>query len=159
MSKLGELVKLFNERYGAELGDADALKVVSDVRDTNPQLADQGTANSREDFVAERDDLLIDAALSVGTDRERQAKLLKALLDDEDFRDRRLAHLRLDLRHLRWRLRGGRPRTHKRVTCKIWRLVTRFLPALLSCSRSSRSRREHQAGVTTTRRRTQLCDD
>ena len=92
MSQLGELVELFNERYGAELGDADALKVVTDVRDavrdTNPQLADQATANSREDFVAERDDLLIDAALSVGTDRERQAKLLKALLDDEDFRAR-----------------------------------------------------------------------
>ena len=92
MSKLGELVELFNERYGAELGDADALKVVTDVRDavrdTNPQLADQANANSREDFVAERDDLLIDAALSVGTDRERQAELLKALLDDEDFRAR-----------------------------------------------------------------------
>jgi type I restriction enzyme, R subunit len=92
MSQLGELVELFNERYGVELGDADALKVVTDVRDavrnTNPQLADQATANSREDFVVERDDLLIDAALSVGTDRERQAKLLKALLDDEDFRDR-----------------------------------------------------------------------
>jgi hypothetical protein len=92
MSKLGELVELFNERYGAELGDTDALKVVTDVRnavrDTNPQLADQATANSREDFVAERDDLLIDAALSVGTDRERQAELLKALLDDEDFRAR-----------------------------------------------------------------------
>ncbi|MGO9956646.1 MAG: type I restriction endonuclease subunit R [Solirubrobacteraceae bacterium] len=92
MSQLGELVEQFNERYGAELGDADALKVVTDVRDavrnTNPQLADQATANSREDFVAERDDLLIDAALSVGTDRERQAKLLKALLDDDDFRAR-----------------------------------------------------------------------
>jgi len=92
MSKLGELVELFNERYGAELGDTDALKVVTDVRDavrdTNPQLADQATANSREDFVAERDDLLIDAALSVGTNRERQAELLKALLDDEDFRAR-----------------------------------------------------------------------
>src|SRR5450755_3981025 len=44
MSKLGELVELFNERYGAKLGDTDALKVVTDVRDavrdTNPQLAD-----------------------------------------------------------------------------------------------------------------------
>ena len=92
MSKLGELVELFNERYGAELGDTDALKVVTDVRDavrnTNPELADQASANSREDFVAERDELLIDAALSVGTDRERQARLLKTLLDDEDFRDR-----------------------------------------------------------------------
>ena len=91
MSKLGELVELFNERYGAELGDTDALKVVTDVRDavrnTNPELADQASANTREDFVAERDELLIDAALSVGTDRERQARLLTTLLDDEDFRD------------------------------------------------------------------------
>jgi hypothetical protein len=92
MSALGELVELFNQRYGQELGDVDALRVVADVRDTvreaNPELLDQAQANSREDFVAERDDLLIDAALSVGTDRERQADLLKALLDDDDFRTR-----------------------------------------------------------------------
>jgi type I restriction enzyme, R subunit len=34
MSLLGELVDLFNERYGAELGDVDALKVMTDVRDS-----------------------------------------------------------------------------------------------------------------------------
>ncbi len=92
MGKLDELVELFNERYGADLGGTDALKIVTDVRDavreTNPQLADQARANSRDDFVVERDDLLIGAALSVGTDRERQAELLKALLDDDDFRKR-----------------------------------------------------------------------
>jgi type I restriction enzyme R subunit len=92
MSALAELIEVFNERYGQELGDADALRVVSEVRDTvrdaNPELADQAQANSRGDFVAERDELLIDAALSVGTDRERQAALLKALLDDDDFRTR-----------------------------------------------------------------------
>ncbi len=49
---------------------------------------DQAKANSRDDFIAERDELLIDAALTVGSDRERQGKLLKALLDDEDFRER-----------------------------------------------------------------------
>jgi hypothetical protein len=38
--------------------------------------------------VRERDNLLIGAALAVGGDRERQATLLKALLDDEDFRVR-----------------------------------------------------------------------
>ena len=92
MSKLGELVELFNDRYGAELGDADALQVITDVRDAvaenNPELMAQVKANSRQDFVSERDDLLIDAALSVDADRERQAKLLKALLDDDDFRAR-----------------------------------------------------------------------
>lgn len=92
MSKLGELVELFNERYAGELGDADALRVVTDVRDTvrdsHPELIDQANANSREDFVGERDEILIDAALTVGTDRERQATLLKALLDDDDFRSR-----------------------------------------------------------------------
>jgi len=92
MSKLGELVDLFNERYGADLGDSDALKVVTDVRDAvrdaNPELSDQALANSRDDFVSERDALLIDAAMSVGSDRDRQAELLKALLDDDDFRSR-----------------------------------------------------------------------
>ena len=33
MSLLGQLVDLFNERYGAELGDDDALEVITDVRD------------------------------------------------------------------------------------------------------------------------------
>ena len=58
------------------------------VRDENPDLADQAEANSRDDFVRERDNLLIGAALAVGGDRERQATLLKALLDEEDFRVR-----------------------------------------------------------------------
>jgi hypothetical protein len=42
--------------------------------------------SGRLDFVRERDNLLIGAGLAVGGDRERQAMLLKALLDDEDFR-------------------------------------------------------------------------
>jgi hypothetical protein len=92
MSLLGELVDLFNERYGAELGEVDALKVMTNVRDSvrdeNPDLADQAEANSRDDFVRERDNLLIGGALAVGGDRERQATLLKALLDDKDFRVR-----------------------------------------------------------------------
>jgi type I restriction enzyme R subunit len=92
LAKLAELVALFNERYGVDLGDTDALRVVTDVRDSvrdsNPELAEQARANSREDFVAERDALLIDAAMSVGGDRERQRQLLRALLDDEDFRAR-----------------------------------------------------------------------
>ena len=92
MSELGQLVELFNERYGAELGPDDALAVVSAIRDTvhdaNPELAEQAQANSRGDFITHRDDMLIDAALSVGSDRERQANLLKALLDDDDFRAR-----------------------------------------------------------------------
>jgi type I restriction enzyme R subunit len=92
MSELGVLVELFNERYGVDLGDTDALKVVTDVRDAvrdgNPELADQARANPRTDFVAQRDELLIDAAMTVDTDRERQAQLLKALLDDDDFRSR-----------------------------------------------------------------------
>jgi type I restriction enzyme R subunit len=89
---LGELVELFNTRYGAELGPEDALRVVTEVRDRvvagHPELEDQAKANTREDFVSERDDLLIDAALAVGIDRERQGRLLKALLDDDDFRTR-----------------------------------------------------------------------
>lgn len=49
---------------------------------------DQANSNSREDFVGARDDLLIGAALNVTEDRDKQALLLKALLDDEDFRAR-----------------------------------------------------------------------
>ncbi len=92
MGELGQLVELFNERYGAELGPDDALAVVTALRDTvhdaNPELAEQAQANARDDFITERDELLIDAALTVGSDRERQAKLLKTLLDDDDFRAR-----------------------------------------------------------------------
>ena len=54
----------------------------------NADLAAQAGANSKEDFVRHRDDLLIGAAMDVTVDREKQAPLLKALLDDEDFRAR-----------------------------------------------------------------------
>lgn len=66
MSQLDQLVELLNERYGAELGPEDALAVATEVRDavqsSNPDLADQAKANSRPDFISERDDVLIDAA-------------------------------------------------------------------------------------------------
>jgi len=92
LGPLAELVEVFNERYGGELGDADALRVLSDVRDSvregNDALAAQAEANSREDFVRHRDELLIGAAMEVGDDREKQDRLLKALLDDEEFRAR-----------------------------------------------------------------------
>ncbi len=64
--------------------------MLSDVRDSvregNGDLAVQAEANSREDFVRHRDALLIGAAMEVGDDREKQGKLLKALLDDDEFR-------------------------------------------------------------------------
>ncbi|WP_249010488.1 type I restriction endonuclease subunit R [Conexibacter sp. DBS9H8] len=92
MGMLGELVELFNERYGKELSDADALRVLTDVRDNvaaaNPQLVDQAGANTREDFIANRDAMLIDAAMDTGSDRDRQGEVLKAFLDDDDFRKR-----------------------------------------------------------------------
>ncbi|HET8968560.1 MAG TPA: DEAD/DEAH box helicase family protein, partial [Gaiellaceae bacterium] len=92
LSLLDELVELFNERYGADLGDGDMLKVATAVRDaireTNPQLAEQAANNSRDDFVRDRDQLLVEAALTVDGDRDRQAALLKAILDDDDFRSR-----------------------------------------------------------------------
>lgn len=57
---------MLNERYSGDLGDADALKVFEDVRDTvvesNEDLAAQASANSKDDFVRHRDDLLISAA-------------------------------------------------------------------------------------------------
>jgi type I restriction enzyme R subunit len=92
LGPLGELVEVFNERYGEALGSADALRVVEEVRDVveadNAALQAQARANSREDFVRHRDDLLIGAALTVSGERDKQATLLKAMLDDEDFRER-----------------------------------------------------------------------
>jgi len=92
LGALGELVEVFNGRYGEQLGDADALRVLEDVRETvkgdHVGLEAQAGANSRDDFVRHRDDLLIGAALSVSGDRDQQAVLLKAMLDDDDFRAR-----------------------------------------------------------------------
>ncbi len=92
LGALGELVEVFNGRYGEQLGDADALRVLEEVRETvkdeHAGLGAQAGANSREDFVRHRDDLLIGAALSVSGDRDQQAVLLKAMLDDDDFRAR-----------------------------------------------------------------------
>ena len=66
--------------------------MLEDVRDSivtsNDDLAAQARANTREDFVRHRDDLVIGAALDVTDDRDKQGTLLKALLDDEDFRTR-----------------------------------------------------------------------
>ncbi len=58
------------------------------VKDDHAGLEAQAGANSRPDFVRHRDDLLIGAALSVSGDRDQQAVLLKAMLDDDDFRVR-----------------------------------------------------------------------
>ena len=66
--------------------------MLEDVRETvkgdHVGLEAQAGANSRDDFVRNRDDLLIGAALSVSGDRDQQAVLLKAMLDDDDFRAR-----------------------------------------------------------------------
>lgn len=57
LGALGELVEVFNERYSGHLGDADALKVFEEVRDTvvdgNDDLAAQASANSKDDFIYE----------------------------------------------------------------------------------------------------------
>ena len=58
------------------------------VKGDHVGLKAQAGANSRDDFVRHRDDLLIGAALSVSGDRDQQAVLLKAMLDDDDFRAR-----------------------------------------------------------------------
>jgi len=92
LGALGELVQVFNQRHSGDLGDADALKVFEEVRatvvDGNDDLAAQASANSKDDFVRHRDDLLISAAMEVTGGREKQAGLLKALLDDDELRAR-----------------------------------------------------------------------
>ena len=53
MGLLGELVELFNERFGAELSDADAVpplqQIVEKVAE-DPDLRDQALANDFDEF-------------------------------------------------------------------------------------------------------------
>ena len=85
-------VELFNERYGADLSGADARKIVTDVRDAvrdaNPELADQARANSRNDLVVERDNVLLGAALPLVSTVNGKQNCSRPSSDDDDFRKR-----------------------------------------------------------------------
>jgi type I restriction enzyme R subunit len=85
MGLLGELVELFNERFGADLTDADALRPLLQVGDViaeeNPHLRDQALSNSEEDFVAGKEDVVTDAMFKVSDVND--AVLKQSLNDDE----------------------------------------------------------------------------
>lgn len=85
MGLLGELVELFNERFGADLTDADALRPLLQVGDViaeeNPHFRDQALSNSEEDFVAAKEDIVTDAMFKISDVND--AVLKESLNDDE----------------------------------------------------------------------------
>jgi type I restriction enzyme R subunit len=89
MGLLGELVHMFNERFGEELSDADAVRPVQDLIDKAAEIGEteglraQAVGNSFEDFARGKEDVLIDATLRV---KDVNDLILQKLLDDEHVR-------------------------------------------------------------------------
>ena len=89
MGLLGELVELFNERFGSELSDVDAirplLQVAEKVAEENPHLRDQAVSNDEQDFTGGSEDVVIDAMLKVQGINDT---VIKQSLDDDEVLDR-----------------------------------------------------------------------
>ena len=90
MSLLGELVELFNQRFGESLSDADAIHPAQALidhidREQAAHLHPQAASNEFDDFVRGKEPLIIDGALDAG---KASADFFKGVLDDEDFRSR-----------------------------------------------------------------------
>ena len=89
MGLLGELVELFNERFGANLTDADAIRpllhVAEKVVEQNPLLRDQALSNDAEDFEAGKQGAVVNALLAVQGINET---VIRRSLDDDDVLDR-----------------------------------------------------------------------
>jgi type I restriction enzyme R subunit len=89
MGLLGELVELFNERFGADLTDADALRPLLQVGDViateNPHFRDQALSNSEEDFVVGKEDVVTDAMFKVS---EVNDSVIKQSLNDDELLSR-----------------------------------------------------------------------
>jgi type I restriction enzyme R subunit len=89
MGLLGELVQMFNERFGQALSDADAVRPVQDLIDKAAEIGEteglraQAVGNSFEDFARGKEDVLIDATLQV---KDVNDLILQKLLDDEHIR-------------------------------------------------------------------------
>lgn len=89
---LGELVALFNDRFGADLSETDAVKPIQQVLDKvaeNEALRDQALNNDFDDFERGKEALIIGATLNV---QDVNDMVLRKLLDDEDVRSR-MTHL------------------------------------------------------------------
>jgi type I restriction enzyme R subunit len=82
---LGDLVELFNDRFGAELTDADAIRpllhVADKVVEQNPHLRDEAQSNDLEDFEAGKEGAIVNALLAVQGINDTVIK--KSLDDDE----------------------------------------------------------------------------
>jgi type I restriction enzyme R subunit len=95
MGLLGELVDMFNERFGADLSDTDAIRPVQHLIDKaaeigeNAGLRAQAAGNPFEDFERGKEDLLINASLQV---QDINDLILQKLLDDEGVR-KQMTHL------------------------------------------------------------------
>lgn len=88
MGILAEVVESFNERYDADLTEADVLKPLEHILDrvvATEGLREEAQHNERDDFKRGKDNLLIDATLDV---QDISGKLLQALLSDESLRER-----------------------------------------------------------------------
>ena len=95
MGLLGELVEMFNERFGVDLSDADALRPVQDLIDKAAELGEaeglraQAIGNSFDDFERGKEDILISASLQI---KDVNDLVLQKLLDDERVRSQ-VTHL------------------------------------------------------------------
>jgi type I restriction enzyme R subunit len=90
MSLLGELVELFNQRFGESLTDADAIHPAPALidhidREQAGTLRRQALSNDFEDFLRGKEPFVIDGALDAGKASE---DFFRGVLDDEDFRSR-----------------------------------------------------------------------
>lgn len=90
MSLLGELVELFNDRFGESLTDADAIHPAQALidhidREQAGVLRPQALGNDFDDFLRGKEPLVIDGALDAGKASE---DFFKGVLDDDDFRAR-----------------------------------------------------------------------
>ncbi|MDA0181716.1 type I restriction endonuclease [Solirubrobacter phytolaccae] len=90
MSLLGELVELFNHRFGEHLTDADAIHPAQALidhidREQSDTLRRQAASNDFDDFVRGKEPFVIDGALDAG---KVSADFFRGVLDDEDFRQR-----------------------------------------------------------------------
>lgn len=95
MGLLGELVEMFNERFGAHLSDIDAVRPVRHLIDKAAEIGEdeglraQAIGNSFEDFERGKEDVILNATLQV---QDIKDLILKKLLDDESVRSQ-MTHL------------------------------------------------------------------
>jgi type I restriction enzyme R subunit len=107
MGLLGELVEMFNERFGAQLSDTDAVRPVQHLIDKAAEIGEdeglraQAIGNSFEDFERGKEDVILSATLQV---QDINDLILKKLLDDESVRSQ-MTHL--VMRSLYDRYTGG----------------------------------------------------